>query len=217
LAVSCDTQKAGNFYTDAQNLHRTDKRLVLKEVAIRAYEYSDTYPDFGGTESLKSHIIWPKVGYIDSRWDFGPFTGCDSFYRTCTYVILFAAQEFHRLLYCVQCLCLSGYIGLQFFLLLTKLLYCSITRLQDLCFDIDGILELFLVFTQLVYRLFETYVGTCSGRRRLAVHVEEEKKTLYVTRDSNLYFASRTVHFVTISVKNQQMRQLFIQLINYVW
>jgi hypothetical protein len=30
-------------------------------------------------------------------------------------------------------------------------------------------------------------------------------------------FASRTVHFVNICVKNQQMQQLFIQFINYVW
>jgi ribosomal protein L33 len=31
LAVCCGTQKAGSFYTDAQNVHRTDKRLVLKK------------------------------------------------------------------------------------------------------------------------------------------------------------------------------------------
>jgi hypothetical protein len=30
-------------------------------------------------------------------------------------------------------------------------------------------------------------------------------------------FASRTVHFVNICVKIQQIHQLFIQLINYVW
>jgi hypothetical protein len=30
-------------------------------------------------------------------------------------------------------------------------------------------------------------------------------------------FASWTVHFVNIYVKNQQMHQLFIQFINYVW
>jgi hypothetical protein len=30
-------------------------------------------------------------------------------------------------------------------------------------------------------------------------------------------FASWTVHFVNICVKNQQIHQLFIQLINYVW
>jgi hypothetical protein len=30
-------------------------------------------------------------------------------------------------------------------------------------------------------------------------------------------FASWTVHFVNICVKNQQMQQLFIQFINYVW
>jgi hypothetical protein len=35
---------AGNFYTDAQNLHRADKGLVLKEVEIRAYKYSDKQP-----------------------------------------------------------------------------------------------------------------------------------------------------------------------------
>jgi hypothetical protein len=30
-------------------------------------------------------------------------------------------------------------------------------------------------------------------------------------------FVSWTVHFVNICVKNQQMQQLFIQFINYVW
>jgi hypothetical protein len=30
-------------------------------------------------------------------------------------------------------------------------------------------------------------------------------------------FASLTVHFVNIRMKNQQMHQLFIQFINYVW
>jgi hypothetical protein len=30
-------------------------------------------------------------------------------------------------------------------------------------------------------------------------------------------FASWTVHFVNICVKNQQMQQLFIQFINQVW
>jgi hypothetical protein len=30
-------------------------------------------------------------------------------------------------------------------------------------------------------------------------------------------FASWTVNFVNIRVKNQQMQQLFIQFINYVW
>jgi hypothetical protein len=30
-------------------------------------------------------------------------------------------------------------------------------------------------------------------------------------------FASWTVHFVNICVKNQQMQQLFVQFINYVW
>jgi hypothetical protein len=37
--------------------------------------------------------------------------------------------------------------------------------------------------------------------------------TRYFTGD----FASWTVHFVNICVKNQQMHQLFIQFINYVW
>jgi hypothetical protein len=30
-------------------------------------------------------------------------------------------------------------------------------------------------------------------------------------------FASWTVYFVNICMKNQQMQQLFIQFINYVW
>jgi hypothetical protein len=37
--------------------------------------------------------------------------------------------------------------------------------------------------------------------------------TRYFTGD----FASWTIHFVNICVKNQQMQQLFIQFINYVW
>jgi hypothetical protein len=37
--------------------------------------------------------------------------------------------------------------------------------------------------------------------------------TRYFTGD----FASWTVHFVNICVKNQQIHQLFIQFINYVW
>jgi hypothetical protein len=39
----------------------------------------------------------------------------------------------------------------------------------------------------------------------------------FLTRFVNGDFASRTVHFVNICVKNQQMQQLFIQFINYVW
>jgi hypothetical protein len=38
-----------------------------------------------------------------------------------------------------------------------------------------------------------------------------------LTRFFTWYFASWTVHFVNICVKNQQMQQLFIQFINYVW
>jgi hypothetical protein len=30
-------------------------------------------------------------------------------------------------------------------------------------------------------------------------------------------FASSTVHFVNICMKNEQIKQLFIQFINYVW
>jgi hypothetical protein len=56
LALCCDTQKTTSFYTDAQNLHRTDKRLVLKQVDITAYEYSETYPDFGGT-NVYFHLL----------------------------------------------------------------------------------------------------------------------------------------------------------------
>jgi hypothetical protein len=37
--------------------------------------------------------------------------------------------------------------------------------------------------------------------------------TIYFTRD----FASWTVHFVNICMKYQQMQQLFIQFISYVW
>jgi hypothetical protein len=38
-----------------------------------------------------------------------------------------------------------------------------------------------------------------------------------LTRFFTGYFASWTVYFVNICVKNQQMQQLFIQFINYVW
>jgi hypothetical protein len=38
-----------------------------------------------------------------------------------------------------------------------------------------------------------------------------------LTRFCGGNFASRTVHFVNICVKNQQMQQLFIQFTNYVW
>jgi hypothetical protein len=37
--------------------------------------------------------------------------------------------------------------------------------------------------------------------------------TIYFTGD----FGSWTMHFVNICVQNQQMQQLFIQFINYVW
>jgi hypothetical protein len=39
----------------------------------------------------------------------------------------------------------------------------------------------------------------------------------YLTRFFTGDFASWTVHFVNIRVKNQQIHQLFIQFINYVW
>jgi hypothetical protein len=38
-----------------------------------------------------------------------------------------------------------------------------------------------------------------------------------LARFSTADFASLTVHFVNTCVKNQQMKQLFIQSINYVW
>jgi hypothetical protein len=41
----------------------------------------------------------------------------------------------------------------------------------------------------------------------------QRSQTRFFTRD----FASWTVHFVNKCVKNQQMQQLFIQFINYVW
>jgi hypothetical protein len=39
----------------------------------------------------------------------------------------------------------------------------------------------------------------------------------WLTRVFTGDFASWTVHFVNICVKNQQIQQLFIQFINYVW
>jgi hypothetical protein len=45
-------------------------------------------------------------------------------------------------------------------------------------------------------------------------------KSLRATLPDEIFtgdFASRTVHFVNICVKTQQMRQLVIQFINYVW
>jgi hypothetical protein len=38
-----------------------------------------------------------------------------------------------------------------------------------------------------------------------------------LTRFFNGDFASLTVHLVNVCVKNQQIQQLFIQFINYVW
>jgi hypothetical protein len=37
--------------------------------------------------------------------------------------------------------------------------------------------------------------------------------TIFFTGD----FASWTMHFVNICVKNKQMQELFVQFINYVW
>jgi hypothetical protein len=41
----------------------------------------------------------------------------------------------------------------------------------------------------------------------------------YIYKDEIFYsdFASWTVHFVNICMKTQQIHQLFIQFINYVW
>jgi hypothetical protein len=41
----------------------------------------------------------------------------------------------------------------------------------------------------------------------------QRRLTRFFTGD----FASWTMHFVNICVKNKQMQQLFIQFINYVW
>jgi hypothetical protein len=45
-------------------------------------------------------------------------------------------------------------------------------------------------------------------------------KSLWATLPDEIFtgdFASWTVHFVNICVENQQIHQLFIQFINYVW
>jgi hypothetical protein len=45
-------------------------------------------------------------------------------------------------------------------------------------------------------------------------------KSLRATLPDEIYtwdFASWTVHFINICVKNQQMQQSFIHFINYVW
>jgi hypothetical protein len=45
-------------------------------------------------------------------------------------------------------------------------------------------------------------------------------KSLSATLPDDIFigeFASWTVHFINICVKNQQIHQLFIQFINYVW
>jgi hypothetical protein len=158
LAVCCDTRKAGSFYTDGQNLHRTDKRLVLNGVDIRAYEYSDTYPDFGGTERLQTHIIWSKAGYIDGRFVFGPFTGCDSFYLTCTYAFLLFTWPLRRLVHCFHRLNLAISSCLALFLLFSQLLYRLIILFLCLSLSINSrlalSLEFVVVFNQFVSRLF---------------------------------------------------------------
>jgi hypothetical protein len=45
----------------------------------------------------------------------------------------------------------------------------------------------------------------------------EIKRCIYMDEIFTGDFASWTVHFVNIYVKNQQINQLFIQFINYVW
>jgi hypothetical protein len=50
--------------------------------------------------------------------------------------------------------------------------------------------------------------------------VNAEIKSLRATLPDKIFtadFSSWTVHFFNICVKNQQMQQLFIQFINYVW
>jgi hypothetical protein len=84
--------------------------------------------------------------------------------------------------------------------LLAKVLYVSVTKAKDLVLlrkNTQPILRIKL-FNPLTPKL------NPSAQRCL-------------TRCSTGDFASSTVYFVNICVKIQQMQQLFIQVINYVW
>jgi hypothetical protein len=51
-------------------------------------------------------------------------------------------------------------------------------------------------------------------------HLNSGIKSLRATLSEEIFaadFASWTMHFVNICVKNKQMQQLFIQFINYTW
>ena len=69
-----------------------------------AYEYIDTNPYDGSRVGLPNNSTWPKVGYIDSRRNFSPFTSWESFYLTCTYIFWMYTLQLYRLVQCFHCL-----------------------------------------------------------------------------------------------------------------
>jgi hypothetical protein len=69
--------------------------------------------------------------------------------------------------------------------------------------------------------LCETHVASQEARYSSDINPLTPELNLSAQRCLTIFFtgdfASLTVRFVNICVKNQQMRQLFIQCINYVW
>jgi hypothetical protein len=63
----------------------------------------------------------------------------------------------------------------------------------------------------------ETRVGTLGSSLNNVRPELNPSAQRRLTRFFTGYFASWTVHFVNICVKNQQIHQLFIQFFNYVW
>jgi hypothetical protein len=93
--------------------------------------------------------------------------------------------------------------------------YCHIilnTEISDLNFIHFGISEFQFSSRCLVIRKFWQFRWFNSLTPKLNPSAQR-CMTRFFTGD----FASWTVNFVNICVKNQQIQQLFIQFINYVW
>jgi hypothetical protein len=134
---------------------------MLKEVDIRTYEYSYTHTNVVSTASLQTHIIWHNVICIDTRWYFRPFTGCDSFYLTWTYVFKLSKRQLRCLIHCFHRLFFAIDILLGLTLLLTQLLYRPFIWFVYLCSAINRVQKLFLLVTQLLYRPFVCFLCLC--------------------------------------------------------